>query len=307
MKAKIQTRIAFTTLLIYFCSNTSLVLGQNQVNTDFFKNYKFSSTKVIQSKNGYQLTEGDLEWSRFLVEFLLGSPLDAADKKFLADDTVNEFKKNPAGLKAGTNDAMAIMNQINQLPDGQKVGYLRSVIVGKLYPNRKKAEMKQIFAWFDKYNPILHYDLLNSMVLTRADLIAYQHMYSLLYKLQNARDFVITPAQMEQNVKILINNYRLGNNETKLEIASMQYSYIQTVMAYERINNNQKQQLAQQYRQNNSSSGAVAEAYGNQQQAHQLMSRIIQMGNISRHNMIESIGGGDKTYYSLDYNSPLAW
>lgn len=126
--------------------------------------------------------------------------------------------------------------------------------------------------------------------------------------MQNGQEFIITPVQMEKNVKTHINNYRLGDNNTKLEIVSMQYSYIQALMAYRQFSAAQKQQLAQQFRQNNSTAGAFnIEAYSNQQQANQLMSQIIQMGNISRHNKIESLGSGDKTYYSFDYNSPLSW
>lgn len=155
-----------------------------------------------------------------------------------------------------------------------------------------------MFEWFDKYNPILHYDPVNTLVLTRADLMSFQHLLILSNFVQTGQEYILTEAEAQQNVKQLLNEYKNGNLETKVDLASMQYIYLQVLMAYQQFNASQKQQLSSRTKQNVTQNSREKDA---------IMSQIIQMGNISRHNMIETMGSGDKTFYSLDYSSPLSW
>lgn len=280
--------------------------------------YAFASAQVVARAGEAKITEADLDYGRFFVEYLLGAPLDEADAALLRADQLAEFQKSPQAFLKHTHQAKQLVEQIHGLPNGLHMGVLRSHLVAQLYPQRESAAFKQVFEWFQKYNPILHYDAHNTAVLTRADLVAVQHLLAFETYLKLGQMPTLSAANVEENIQLLIQRYQRQDLSFKTQVAGMQYLYLQVMGLYQRMSAQEKRALVAQMRQQwaaqqaaqtqaEVAAGAGQVAPPQQALLDATLSRIIDMGNISRHNLIESMGAGKKTFYSLNPTSPLAW
>lgn len=270
--------------------------------------YRTASNKTLYQEGKQRLTEGQYEWSRFLIEFLLGANLDKADNQWVQQEIIKEFKKNPKSSRQNVQQARQIMQQINALQSPLELGLVRSYLLGSLYPVRDSEDAKDLFRLMEKYNPIVHYDAENSLAITRADLLStwqVMHWNSSTQPLPTG-----LPAGTETNAIIsqLLDQYKKADLNEKKLIASMQYQWMMLQLAMQQMSEEQQQALRQQ--QGQQPPASTPPVYSDLQQLERdrmiqqvileksaSMSRYILGGQVEQKYVIETMGNGTMKYY----------
>ena len=269
---KILTLFLLLQLSPIFGESGLLVSSANAGNA----NYNVNSEKVLLTANGYNYTEGHLNKELRFIEFLLGTPISAAERQEVLEETTASFNTNPAAVLQEVNRIDSQMEQIYRMTDVAQIGRAHSALISQIYAgaqNLPGGEQPCIVKLLYKYVPVLAIDPQNMLAFTYKDFESYIYLMQFNAQMtgQNAQ---FTQQQVTEMQNYLVQQFNYMTLEEKQNLCGMQLQYQYISSVYNRMTPEQKQQWqnqmlnqqAYQYQNSNTPEAAFAQGYNQAQQ-----------------------------------------
>ncbi|MGB6294856.1 MAG: hypothetical protein WBF90_01575 [Rivularia sp. (in: cyanobacteria)] len=128
------------------------------------------ASTVLVTANGKQLTQSMVDSYIMLGEFLADHKFTAAEKRWLTDIQVKDFRNNPNEEIQGYGQIGQILSQIKQSRDPIKVAQVREYLMRAIYLNllaENEVNKPSIMTIVYKYSPIIFADPKYKVVVTK--------------------------------------------------------------------------------------------------------------------------------------------
>lgn len=292
----------------------------SQINID----YDVNSAKALARQNGYTYTEGHFQKGLRFVEFIVDQRLTPEEVKAGRQESLDEFRKDPASTIQQTDFVDQQMQQVYALTDPVQIALVRSAFLAQFQnmfnQTTEQPVMRQLI---DKYCPVLAFDPYNSVAFTKKDFDGMINLMKFQAEL-SGQPFYIDNATLQQYQDYFVQQFLNGTVETRQSLAVMGVVSEYLMNYYAMLNENQKQQFRQQMLasayQNNQQNGynttwpagvdtpAEQQAYLLQQQQqmqsdqqfYNWYSNMMLQQHASMLNVIENMGDGDR-YWEVKY------
>ncbi len=286
-----------------------------QLSTPQFRKYNKENAQVLTTSNGTSLTEGDFQKSLEIWEYVIGEKLSEFDLQQERQRTIRQFQTTPQQTLQNITANQQTMQQLYQIQNPTALGIARAAIAYGLTSNPQLPDAKEDIALFNKYETILATDQQNGIALLEKDLQGMLNTITFMNKISNS-NFQIDATTAQTFRQNAIQNYPNLSVEEKQSIASMHITYQLLAAEWNKMSNEEKQEIAQEMLKNNSttlsttSNGNLESAKANLQRilskgknsgdsstymdanTYQIMSNISLQNHALNMNIIENMGGG---------------
>lgn len=260
-----------------------------------FQNYLFTSGKVVLEETHCRVTQGDLEYQRFLVEFIVGSPLEYGDKNLLRSNAMDACSDRTSSYQLALNSAKNILNQTANSANPGQIGLLHSNYAFSYLSQPDDPDKAWVCDLMDKYNPVLAVDSVNKIVFTQADAYALLNLQQLVQFVMTSEIKTYTNEAWQLGIDEAVLSFQNGNSYLKKYLASLQYLWIQTWMAWRQLSTAEKQELALSFRSELSTryQGNLA----NNQLLEDISLQLIRSAGITTGMTVEVLGSSKSDYF----------
>jgi hypothetical protein len=258
--------------------------------------YLFSANKVILEETNCRVTQGDLEYQRFLVEFILGSPLAYGDKNLLRSNAMDACSDRTASYQLALQSARNILNQTANSANPGQLGLLHSNYAYSYLSQPEDPDKAWVCALMSKYNPILAADSVNRIVFTQADAYALLNLQQLVLFVMTSEIKSYTNESWQESINHAVSTFQHGNQALQKYMATLQFTWIQTWMAWQKLTSDEKQELAVTFR--NDLSSRYKGDLTNNQLLEDISYHIIQKAGITSYMTIDQLGSGKSEYFT---------
>lgn len=319
----------FSTL--FFFAMWCISFGQN------LPDYDVNNPVALATGGGYTYTEGHFQKGLRFVEFLVDQRLTAQEVQAGREESVAEFRKNPAMAIQQTETLDRQMQQVYQLTDPVQIALVRSALLAQFqYLFNQTTEQPVVRQLIDKYCPVLAFDPYAGVAFTQKD---YDGMVNLM-KFQagiSGQPFYLDEATYRQYREQLVQQFLNGSPEVRQSMAVMGVVSEYLLAWYAQLDDAGQQQfrnamLAQMPPQQNYqpvqpgnqqpeaysydvqwpegvNTKAEKQAYLRKRQEeinfsnyyYNTMSNMLTENHATMLNVIENLGGGDD-YWKVKYN-----
>lgn len=287
--------------------------------------YKVNSKKVLARQGGYAYTEGHFQKGLRFVEFLVDQRITPAEIQAGREESLDEFRKDPASTVQQTDYVDQQMQQVYALTDPVQIALVRSAFLAQFQNMFNQTnEQPVIRQLIDKYCPVLAFDPYNSVAFTRKDFDGMINLMKFQAEL-SGQPFNLDDATYQQYMAYFTQQFLSGTLEIRQSMAVMGVLSEYLTSYYAMLNENQRQQFKQQmlagmYPANQQNSYDVTwpdgvntpeekQAYLMEQQQNMQFdqqffntySNMLLEQHASILNVIENMGGGD-SYWEVKYN-----
>ena len=226
-----------------------------------YGNYKVNSQSVLATSNSYSYTEGHFNKALRFLEFILGTQITETEKQQGLQESISEFKVNPAQSLSEVEEVDLQMQQLYQLTDPVQIALARSALLSQLYAAAQYMnELPLMIKLMNKYTPGLAIDVENMLVFTEPDFQGYLQMLQL-----NAQAtgiiYQYNEIEIQQLRQSLTDQFYSMSLEERQSMCAMSVTAEYLTLAYNKMPESQKSawqnqmlnQQAYQYQSQNSS------------------------------------------------------
>lgn len=140
--------------------------------------YDTQNPTVIAQQDGFQYTEGLFQQGLQFTEFVLNCQISAEDRARGKAEAIADFKANPQAFIAEATQIDQTMQQVYQIAEPLTVAGVRSSLMCQLYVALREVPDNLFIQWEQWYNPVLAYDVENSLVFTERDFQGILQMHA---------------------------------------------------------------------------------------------------------------------------------
>lgn len=287
--------------------------------------YKVNSKKVLARQGFYTYTEGHFQKGLRFVEFLVDQRLTPTEMQAGREESLGEFRKDPATTVQQTDYIDQQMQQVYALTDPVQIALVRSAFLAQFQnmfnQTTEQPVMRQLI---DRYCPVLAFDPYNNVAFTKKDFDGMVNLMKFQAGLNN-QPFYLDDATYQQWMEYFTQQFLNGTLETRQSMAVMGVVSEYLTSYYAMLNENQQQQFRQQMLAS-ANQGTHQNAYDvswpagvdtpEEQQAYLLQkqqemqsnqqfynwySNMLTEQHATMLNVIENMGDGDR-YWEVKYN-----
>ena len=292
--------------------------------------YDLDNPTALAASGGYTYTEGHFQKGLRFVEFLVDQRLTPEEIEADREESIEEFRKNPAMAIQQTQTLDQQMQQVYTLTDPVQIALVRSALLSQFqYLFNQTTEQPVMRQLIDKYCPVLAFDPYNSVAFTKKDFDGMVNLMQFQAEL-SGQPFYLDDATYLQWKEYFTQQFLNGTVETRQSMAVMGVVSEYLLAWYAQLDESGKQQVAnamlaqslpqQNYEQGNDYSYEVQwpegvntkeekQAYLRKKQEEMqfsnyyfnTMSNMLTENHATMLNVIENMGGGEN-YWEVKYN-----